>query len=231
MKILKGKGQLKVCFSSKEIAILLISKFFTQLFSANKLKNEPYNSKAVSDYIKRLSDQSVDSTDYEFFISILDLYEQFEKKCEFCFNLKSTFNPQIDNISSIEDLYKYREDPPDVIILYKNNFYEFELKRYRDEFSFDKLDAFLKKKIISHYSGKSNFLIILQVKPNSDIDLNIFKKLHKSLKKEKNQPGMIGFSLNNNNEEMILIRVLPELTINKRPHNETTVWAEILHSE
>ncbi|MDP3948191.1 MAG: hypothetical protein Q8P87_00600 [bacterium] len=231
MKIFKADGQLKACFSSKEIASLLISKFFTQLFSAEKLKNEPYDSNVVSDYIKKLADHSVDSTDYEFFTSILDLYEQFEKNCEFCFNLKNTFNPNVNKITSIDDLYLYREDPPDVIVLYKNNFYEFELKRYRDEFTFDKLYTFLKKKIIMHYSGKSNFLVILQLKPNSNIDLNIFKELHKSLKKEINKPGIIGFSLNNNNEEMILVRILPELNMNKRPHSEINALADILHSE
>ena len=196
MKILNVKGQLKVCFSSKEIANLLVLRFFSQLFSAGKLYNEPYDSSAVSDYIKQLANQSVDSTDYELYTSILDLYEQFEKNCEFCFNLKNTINPKSIEIVSIEDLYRYREDPPDVIVRHKNNFYEFELKRYRDAFTFDKLYDFLKRKIIMHYSGKTNFLVILQLQPNSNINLKIFKRLHERLKKETNQPGIIGFSLN-----------------------------------
>lgn len=231
MKILKIKGQLIACFSPKEITFLLVSRFFTQLFSAEKLKNEPYDSIVVSDYIKKLAKNSADSTDYELFTSVLDLYEQFEKNCEFCFNLKNTFNLQVNRITNIDDIYRYREDPPDVIVLYKNNFYEFELKRYREEFAFDKLYSFLKKKIILHYSGKSNFLVILQLKPNSNIDLNIFKKLHEKLKKETNQPGIIGFSLNKNNEEMILVRILPELDISKRSYSEINIFAEILHSE
>lgn len=230
MKILKVGGQLKACFSSKEIATLLISKIFSQLLSTKKINNESYDSYAVSDYIKKLADKSVDSTDYEFFTSILDLYEQFEKNCEFCFNLKRTFNPNVTKITSIDDLYRYREDPPDVIVLYQNNFYEFELKRYRDEFNFDKLYAFIKKKIILHYSGKSNFLVVVQLKAYTNIDLNIFKLLHERLKKETNQPGIIGFSLNNNNEEMILIRVLPELNMSKRPYSEIAAFADILHS-
>lgn len=231
MRVLKVKGQLKACFSAKEIANLLISKFFTQLFSAENLKNEPYDSVAVSSYIKILSNQSTDSIDYELFTAILDLYEQFEKNCEFCFNLKNTFNPSKDNINNIDDLYSQREDPPDLIVLYKNNFYDFELKRYRDEFTFDKLSSFIKRKIINHYSGKSNFLIILQLKPNSSVDLNLFKELHENLKIERNQPGIIGFSMNNNNEEMILIRILPELTIDKRQYNEINAFTDILNSE
>lgn len=229
MKLIKTDGKFKICFSAKELTFLVIAKFFSNL--AKKIKKGPIDTLDIASYIKQLADQSADSTDYEFFTSILDLYEQFEKNCEFCFNLKNTFNPKVDKIINIDDLYRFREDPPDVIILYKKNFYEFELKRYRDEFTFDRLYAFLKKKIILHYSGKLNFLVILQLKPYSNIDLNIFKKLHKSLKKDINQPGIIGFSLNKNNEEMILVLILPELNMTKRPYNEINAFADILHSE
>ncbi len=231
MKILKFKGQLKVCFSSKEIASMLVSRFFGRLFAAKEFKDQSYDSPVVSDYIKKLANLSADSTDYELFTSILDLYQQFEKNCEFCFNLKGAFNPKRDRITNIDDLNRYREDPPDVIVFYKNNFYEFELKRYRGEFTLDKLEIFLKKKIINHYSGKSNFLVILQLKPYTGIDLDIFRKLHESLKKEINQPGIIGFSLNCNNEEMLLVRILPQLDMSKRPYNEVNELADILHSE
>lgn len=231
MKILRLNGKLVVCFSAKEIAYLLISKFLTQLFSNEELKNEPYDSKRVLDYIKELSKQSIDSKDYEFYTGILDLYELFEKNCELCFYLKNSFDPRINKITSIDEIYCYRDDPPDIIVRYKENFYEFELKRYRDEFSVDKLANFLKKKIVQHYSGKQNFLVILQLRPYSNIDLGVFRQLHEKLKLEKNQPGIIGFSLNKNNEEILLIRILPELNINNRPYNETNSFADMLNSK
>jgi hypothetical protein len=201
------------------------------LFSKKELRNQPYDSKDVSNYIKELSKQSSDSKDYEFYTGILDLYEFFEKKCELCFYSKPTFDPKVNKITSIDDIYSYREDPPDIVVRYKKDLYEFELKRYRDEFSLDKLSDFLRKKIISYYSGKQNFLIILQLKPYSNIDLDIFRQLHEKLKTEKNQPGIIGFSFNKNNEEMILVRILPELNISKRPYNEINSFANILHDE
>src|SRR3989339_771918 len=136
MKLIKTDGKFKICFSAKELTLLVIAKFFSDL--AKKIKKGSIDTLDISSYIKQLADQTADSTDYEFFTSVLDLHEQFEKNCEFCFNLKITF---------------------------------------------DRLYAFLKKKIILHYSGKLNFLIILQLKPYSNIDLNIFKKLYKSLKK------------------------------------------------
>ncbi len=231
MRILRVKGQLKACFSAKEIATLLISDFFTKLLSANELKNASYDDAIVSAYIKELSNQTSDSIDYELFTAILDLYELFEKQCEFCFNLNTKYNPKVNKIIKLYDLYNFREDPPDVIVLYKNNFYEFELKRYRGEFEFGQLLTFLRKKIIMHYSGKSNFLVILQLKPYSNIDLNILRMLHEKLKLEKNQPGIIGFSMNINNEEIITIRILPELNMSKRPYNEVNSFADLLHSD
>lgn len=231
MKILRFNGKLVACFSAKEIANLLVLKFFTKLFSKEELKNEPYDSETVFNYIRNLSNQTIDSTDYEFYTAILELYDLFENKCEICFNLKTTFDPQINKITSIKDLYSYREDPPDIIIRHEGKFYEFELKRYRDKFNFDELLSFLKNKIIMHYSGRYNFLIILQLKPYSNIDLDIFKQLHEKLKLEKNQPGIIAFSLNKNNEEMLLVRILPDLNISKRPHSEINSFSEILNSE
>jgi len=231
MEILRFNGKLIVCFSAKEIVSLLILKFFHQLFSNEELKNEPYDSKKVSDFIKELSRQSINSKDYEFYTGILDLYEFFEKNCKLCFYLKNSFNPRTDQITSIDEIYCYRDDPPDIIVRHKGSFYEFELKRYRNEFNLDKLSNFLKKKIIQHYSGKQNFLVILQLKPHSNIDLDIFRQLHEVLKCEKNQPGIIGFSFNKDNKEIILIRILPELNISKRPYNEFNSFTDILNPE
>jgi len=231
MNILQHNGKLVMCFSAKEIASLLILKFFSQLFSKKELRDEPYDSKNILNYITDLSKQSVDSKDYEFYVGILNIYELFEKQCKLCFYLKPTVDFKVNKITSIDDIYSYREDPPDIVVLYKEELYEFELKRYRDKFSLDKLLDFLRKKIIRHYSGKQNFLIILQLKPYSNIDLDIFRQLHEKLKTEKNQPGIIGFSFNKNNEEMILIRILPELGISKRSYNEINSFANILHDE
>ena len=126
----------------------------------------------------------------------------------------------------------YVDDPPDVIVYYENQYYEFELKRYRDELLVDSIFNFLKKKIILHYSEQRNYLILLQPPPFSDFSTNVFKELHEKLLKEKNIPGIIGFSLNNNNEEMLLVRIFPNLDISKRKYKtEVNMFAELLHSE
>lgn len=231
MKILKSKEGLRVCFSAKEIAILLVSRFFNKLFSKESLKTESYDSTLIAEYIKKLAKDSVDSVDYELFVAIMDLYYQFEKECEFCFNLKSSFEPTKDKIQNIDDLYKFRDDPPDVIVLYKGNYFEFELKRYRGEMTYENLYSFVKKKIILHYSGKTNFLIILQPSIFSNVSLEIFNKIHEELLKEKNQPGHIGFTFNNNNSEIYLIRVLPKLEQSKRSYRtDADIFTELLNS-
>ena len=230
MTIIKIDGKLSACFSAKELVLLIISKFFTKLSA--KISAGSYNISEISTYIKKLADDSVDSTDYEFFTSILDLYGQFDKDCNFCFNLKSSFNHKKNKIQTLNDLSLYREDPPDVIVHYKNNYFEFELKRYRGCLTFESLYDFVMKKIINHYSGSSNYLIILQPAPYSEISYDIFKELHEEIKKEKKCPGIIGFSLNNDNKEMILVRIFPKLEIYKRKfNNERDMFAEILHSK
>ena len=230
MNIIRADGKIKIRISAKELVLLIISKFFNKL--TKKIVEGSYNDSEIPIYIKNLAKDSVDSTDYEFFTTILELYEQFEKKCDFCFNLKDSFDPLKNKIQTLDDLSRYREDPPDVIVYYQDNYYEFELKRYRDNLTFKSLYDFVKKKIILHYSGKSNYLILIQPSPYSVISFDIFKKLHEVIKKGGKQPGIIGFTLNNNNKEIMLIRVFPKLEMTKRKfRSEVDIFAEILHSE
>lgn len=230
MTVNKINGKLRACFSAKELTLLIVSKFFVSL--ATKIKSEKLNEEGISNHIKNLVNLSVNSHDYEYFTSILDLYEQFEKNCDFCFDLKPSFDYKRNIIQNLDDLTKYKDDPPDAIVLYKKQYFEFELKRYRDELTVDSMYGFLKKKIILHYSERQNYLILLQPAPFSNLSLEVFKKLHERLMKEKNIPGIIGFSLNNNNKGMILARIFPNLNVSKRAY-ETQVdrFAELLHSE
>lgn len=230
MIILKVDGKLRACFTAKELSILIVSKFFSSLLG--KISNKPYNETEVTMYVKRLADNSVDSTDYEFFISILDLYKQFNKECDFCFNLNGKFNFKKDTIKTLDELSRFREDPPDVIVKWRDNFFEFELKRYRGILTVDSLFSFIRDKIIMHYSSYSNFLIILQPKPMAKLSLNVFKDIHTRIKRLNRHNGIIGFSLNNNNKELILARVSPKLEIYRFPfENETSLLSEIVNSD
>jgi hypothetical protein len=216
MQILKSKEGYQARFSPKELSVLLAYRFFNKLLSTKHLKNEEYNSPAVSKHIGKLSKESVDSKEYEYYTAILDLYRMFSKDCTFSFKLNTSFNPTKDNIKNLDDLDSFKDDPPDVIVNYKENDYEFELKRYRGKMTFEALYEFVNRKIILHYSGKLNFLIILQPNVDRSLSLDLFKDLHDNLIKEKNQPGYIGFSFNHENKEIITIRVLPKLEMDKR---------------
>lgn len=230
MTINKTDGKLRACFSAKDMALILVSKFLNDL--TTKIISKKLDEDGISTHIKTLANNSVDSHDYEYFASILDIYELFEKNCDFCFNLKSSFDFKKNTICSLDDLTKYKDDPPDVIVLHKKQYFEFELKRYRDELNVDKMYKFLKNKIIMHYSGHQNYLILLQPAPFTSLSMDLFEKLHKKLVKEKNIPGIIGFSLNNDNKEMILVRIFPNLDINKRKYvTQKERFAELLHSE
>ncbi len=230
MKINKVDGKLRVCLTPKEMALLLVSDFFVNL--TEEINKGTADEENIKKQIKNLANKSVDSHDYEYFAAILDLYEQFKKNCELCFNLKPSFDYKTDSVKTLKDLTKYKDDPPDVIILYKENYFEFELKRYRGDLTVDSIYKFLREKIILHYSGHQNYLILIQSPPNTELSLDIFKKVHERLIKEKNDSGIIGFSLNNGSKEMILIRILPKLDFSKRAYEtESDRFAELLHSE
>lgn len=231
MKVAKSLDGYKLCISPKELAEMNVSNFFIRLFSNKSLLDKPHDSKEVKDFINELAKKSVDSKEYEYYSALLDLYHAFEKNCDFCFKLKSNFDPKQHQIKTIDDIERFKDDPPDVIVKYKGSEYPFELKRYRGKVIFDDLYAFIKKNIVDHYSGKQNFLIILQPNSGSNIDLNIFEQMHEKLKTEKNQPGYIGLTFNHDNNEIVTIRVLPNLDRYTRIYNaEKDLFTDLLHS-
>lgn len=220
MKITMSIDGYRLGLSAQELAQIVIASFFIKLFTNRNLHDKPYDSKEVKDFISTLAKNSVNSKEYEYYTAMLDLYHAFEKNCSFSFKLKRNFDPHRDSIKTVEDIEKFKDDPPDIIVRHKQCDYPFELKRYRGKISFNDIFNFLKKKIIDHYySEKQNFLIILQPSSGSKVDLNTFKQIHEKLKNEKNQPGYIGLTFNHDNMEIITVRVFPNLDRYTRPYN------------
>lgn len=215
MKFFKTDQKLKVCFTIQELACLVLSKNLPEIIDIARNSGALKNSKILTN---NLAQKSANSKEHELYVALFDLYELFKNECQFCFNLKDTFNLKLNAINTFNDLEKFNNDPPDVIVYHQNNFYEFELKRYRGELSAKSLFDFIIKKIITHYSDHNcNYYIILQPRPYSALNLDIFENLHKKIIQLKRNLGKIAFSVNNDNKEMILINVFPELAINKRP--------------
>lgn len=214
MQIIKVDGNLRACFTPKELAILIMNDYTSKFNKAITNPDPRRKNIPIQTYLAGITQES---KDYEYFVAIFDLYELFEKNCEMCFNLNNKFELRKSSIISIGDLCKYREDPPDVIIKHKNMYYEFELKRYRGAIDVDSLYLFVSDKIIKHYTGKTNYLILLQSKPGSAISGEMFIKLHDKLKIDSKFPGILAFTFNNDNKEMVLVRVFPDLNQNRRP--------------
>lgn len=227
MKIYKLNGNLLACFSPKELANLLINDFhikFIRGLSNPKLKNT-----TLRGYILN---NSSESRDYEYYVAIFDLYELFNKDCEICYSLNKKFALRESVINTIDDLIYYREEFPDVIVRFKKKYFEFELKRYKGKINLESLYDFIVKKIIRHYSGKTNYLILLQSEPGSKLSYLMFKRLHKKLKQEGNFPGYLGISFNANNREMVSVRIFPELNQFKRPlRNGSEQIADLIQKE
>lgn len=221
MNIIKANGSLQASFSDHELTTMIVSKFFANL--ADGLNCKEYSIDKINDYIKKLADKSADTTEYEYLTAVLELKHQFDDNCRFNFKLKDSFDLKKDTIKNIDDLNKFKIDPPDVIIDFKNNLYEFELKRYRDELDLDHLFVFIKNKILDHYSIKENYFIILQPKAFVKFDFSIFKGLSQKIREENKDLGIISLSMNNNNTEMITTQLFPEFKSWKRPYKSETI--------
>ena len=230
MNIERVSGKLRLRVAPKELTLLIISKFFNNL--STKIAQDSLNETELSNYVKQLANKSVDSTDYEFFIAILELYKQFNRNCEFGFNLKNNFDIKTDRIITLDDISKYREDPPDIIVFYNGNEADFEFKRYRGDIDFDPIFSFLKNKIINHYSDKANYLILLQPEPNSNISFDLFSKIHNEIVKLNKDFGRIAFTLNHDNFEIITAFVYPKFEVSKREYSsEHELFSDILKSD
>lgn len=216
MRYLKNNQRLLVCFSIQELIALLLLKDFRKIYGL--AINNLYDLEKAKEPVFKLSKISANSKNYEIWVGIFDLYEEFNRDCEFCFYLKGDFDPHKDSINSLSDLEKFKEDPPDIAIYHKGQFAEFELKRFRDKLSEQDLFDFIDKKIIRHYSDLYNFLIVLQPKPWTNLSFEIFKALHKKIVEQKLERnlGKIVFSFNQNNREMVFVTVFPELNYRKR---------------
>lgn len=210
----KSDLKLKICFTPQELAVLLLTKDI--LAVTNIAKNNLSNLDEAKKLTVKLAKVSANSKDYELFTAIFVLYDLFDSTCQFCFNLNSKFSLNKGRINKLEDLEKFKEDTPDVIVYHQNGFYDFELKRYRGKLNVDALFDFINKKIISHYSDHNrNYFIILQPEAYKQLPQNLFKNLNIKLNKLKRNFGMIAISLNNNNKEMLTVMVYPDLKIFK----------------
>lgn len=218
MRYIKSKSDLriKVCYTPEELATLAVAEDIKNIFEIAK---NNHNIEDAKKHVAKLSEKrGNNSKSYEYFVGILDLYELFEQECEFCFNLKPSFNPSLATITSSEDLNLFKVDPPDIIVLNKGGFHDFELKRYRNPLEVSLLLEFLNEKIINYYSDHNkNYLIILQPKPNTEVSLDVFHNLRGELVKLNKNLGIIAFSSNIDNQKSVLIKVWPQFEILQRP--------------
>ena len=233
MNLCKVNTKVMVCFTLKELVELLLQP--VELSLLNKTLNARLEGKKIvdivlGDLVLGWSKDSANSKDYEYWAAIFSLYEDFGEGSKICFYLKDSFNHHKDSITSLSDLEKFKQDPPDVVIKNKLNGYaEFELKRYRGELSEDGLLTFIKNKILC-YSVPYNFYIILQHTSGTVLPQMIFENLHKEIKKLliKRDLGNICFIFNANNQHMIFAHVYPDLNVYKQPFSSGSVQVKKL---
>ncbi len=213
------------CFTTKELINLMLwpkEQVLLNTMLDARLQGTNIDDMKLKQSVLKLAKNSVKSTDYEYWVSIFTLSEEFGKDCEVCFYLKDTFDHHKQSITTYTDLEKFKEQntPADVILKQgSNRFFEFQLKRYQGDLNQDSLFTFIKKKIM-HYSSPINYCIILQHSPGTKLPTFLFEDLCAKIKTmplQKRDLGRICFLFNANNKYMILAHVYPELAMYKRP--------------
>lgn len=213
-------GKNIVCFSKTELQSIfevakkteLFAEMTKQKISFGDLRDEPEKMKNLTSTISDRT--SNDRDEHEIFASIFVFADFYEIGSEICFELKDTFNINRDKIITLQNLNYFRNDPPDFIIKSSDGYREFELKRYRDGLTTDEVFNFLEKKI-KHYGnglGTMNLLLVLQ-SSGSDVSNIDFHELSSrvNLLSPRFQ-GQVLISYNENNIEMVINQVFPDIT-------------------
>lgn len=208
-----------LCFAKEELLRVLeisnkkelIGEVFKQGFSFVDLIRDHSKMEKISDIVGERWAQDRDH--HEIFAAAFVFHGFYKEGSEICFELKG-FNPNTHSISSIKDLNNFRQEvgTSDFIIKSEDGFRVFQLKRYRDDLTVEKLSEFIRDKI-RHYGnnlGSTNLLIIFQ---SDGYEFNLdFKELSERIKSFGFKfEGEILISFNQANKEEIIIRLYPEL--------------------
>lgn len=225
VSLLKAKEKYYILFSKKELVDLF--KYHGVLEMKKRLvehKLQPrdifLNPEKIDDVISASSKKiSQDRDLHEIFASVFIFHNFFEKDTEICFELNNKFDKKRDHINSFDDLNKYREGTfSDFGLRFQGGIRLFQLKRYREELSAEKLSDFIKK-VVAHYGndlGIVNLLIILQ-SPDKQLSNEIFYEINEKIKIFNwSFKATILISYNEDSKFSVINQVYPIVTTTRR---------------
>lgn len=235
-----GKIGLKqvIYFDIKEFLYLLLTPFElsiqekmldTRIKSGKKIDNNNLNQ-----FVKEQVKIKTNSKEYEYWVTVFSLINEFDQNSEIGFYLEDRFNRNRDHIDTLKDLeyFKQENNQCDVIIRNQGKNYEFQLKLYRNEWSEKALLDFIKKKILQ-YSDPTNYLITIQSRIDKEISLEYLENISDKLAKlsGKRDLGIICFTFNANNEYIINVRIYPDYRITKQPFKSGSSQFKTLYNQ
>ena len=166
-----------------------------------------------------------DRDEHEVFAALYVFSKYFDQDCQICFEL-SNFNPEKDAIDSFEELLRFRkvDSDSDFLIMQNDGLRKFQLKRYRDEMTAEKIFQFIKEKI-EHYGGSlgnTNLWILLQPEAWSQQKIE-FHEIHESIwTLHLKQDGHILVAYNEGDKENVTVEVYPKIQKTVRPTGRHT---------
>jgi len=227
MKLYKIKNKNIICFLKDELSKLfevakkveLLQEIRKQNFSFDDLKTDYSKMKKIADTVGERGAQHRD--EHEIFASLFVFLDFYEANSEVCFELKNGFNPSKNKINTLKDLNAFRESASDSDFIIKSGdgLRKFQLKRYRNNLNTQGIFDFIKEKV-AHYGNNlddTNLLVVLQSSAYTISQIN-FHELHDKLKSLNLKfQGQILISYNENNKEMVINQVHPNLTTTRIP--------------
>jgi len=218
MSFYKIKNRNVICFSKVELSSLFEISKKSELLK--EMLNKNISMEEISNSVSHKG--SNDRDEHEIFLALFIFLDFYGDESEVCFELNHNFNPHKNKISILKDLNNARANDSisDFIIKSKNDWRQFQLKRYRDELNTQKIFDFINEKV-RHYGnnlGDTNLLIVLQPPIVYTITDISFHKLYEKVKSLNLKfGGQILILYNKNNNEQVIIQVYPQLTISKIP--------------
>lgn len=221
MKWYSKNGKKILCFSRDELLSLyrntkhqeITDELKKRNISVNDLRNDRAKMEEISEDIGGKGAHHRD--EHEVFASLFVFSDFYGPKTDICFEMLDSFDPNKDTISSLGDLNRLRkvDSDSDFLLLSKDGFRSFQLKRYRGLLETQPLFEAIVK-IVRHYAnnlGDTNLLIQLQGPAGVDATVD-FQELHNLIKSQNYKFGSsILISYNDSDQRILIITVYPGL--------------------
>jgi hypothetical protein len=227
MNFYKYQSHIIVCFSRKEIELLLKDSQLVEIMEAFKesgisadelLADSAKMSKMVEPFVEKFKK---DGDGTEIFNATFSFAAFYREKSEICFYLKNTFNPRKAFIRSWVALKGAidKDSMSDFIIKNQQEFLSFQLKTYHDALTTDELFEFILRQINKYgrKMGKENLIVLIQSEDADISDVDFENLQNRLLELDLGSEAHVFISYNEADQFNVTNQIYPILGTRRIP--------------